>query len=237
MPIDYFNKYLKYKKKYFQLSKDLHDNTYYYEYYSDINEFCHRTKEEYRNCGDFPLNMIRWRITNKNDVTNLQSDYDDIIDKENNVTNMFLQKFFSNEKMIYIEQFNNNTNDYTAIFLNNKPGSLVPGAFIPEEKIPNVFTNISGIPSIPVSKLSRTYNVKKGFYPSKGSGKINLHNFALEMKSRGFNYIILSADGGPQLVSFYESFGFRKFLKVMLSDIEIRFEMFGIIDEIIDKTI
>ena len=55
----------------------------------------------------------------------------------------------------------------------------------------------------------------------------------MNMKCSGYNYIILSALGGPELVSMYESYGFRKF--IYDEDFEC-YDMFGFIDEIIQRT-
>ncbi len=224
MSTDYYNKYLKYKSKYFRLKNNGKYNTSTQHYISDIKEFCEDTFDTYKNCEETWLNRISWYTTEGSALPiELKKNLDNIIDKENPITNEFLTRALGNENMIYIEGFYNNKGEYP-----NNPA----GTFVSQEKIPEIFTNPE---LIPISNVATSYGTKRGFYASKGSGKKNLHQFALNMKCLGYNYIVLSAEGGADLVSMYENYGFRKLIKNKYQD-EDRYSMFGLVSEIIEKT-
>ncbi len=225
MSTDYYKKYLKYKAKYFKLiDGGKYDPSYQY-YYSNIKELCEDTNEEYKDCGDKYLNYIKWIITTIDLIPGFKSNIKagKVIDLENPVTKEFIDRSLQKEKIVYIEEFHNNSSEFA---------KDITGVFVPEENFSVIFREPS---KIPISTIARSHSVKRGFYPSRGSGKINLHQFALKMKYDGLNYMMLYADGGSELVSMYESYGFRKLFKNIDSGKE-RYELFGLIDEIIEKT-
>ncbi len=179
----YKKKYLKYKEKYFKLKNNGKYELSFQEYYKDIPEFCNETNEEYKNCEPVRLNFIKWMEKDKQ-VFSLPSD-ENIVSKENPLTQQFILDLKSGLPFIFIEGFYNNLREYE--------NQLPFGAFVSQNNFSKVFKD-PGI--IPVSNVIRTHVSKQGFYPAKGSGKINLHDFANKMKSLGFKYLFLSANGG-----------------------------------------
>lgn len=225
MSTDYFNKYLKYKAKYFKLKNYGEYEPSYQYYYSDIKELCEDTKEEYKDCADKLLNHIKWMVTTIDLIVGFNTNIrvGKIVEPDNPITKEFIDRVRQKEKIVYIDEFYNNSQEFP---------KDITGVFVPEESFSLIFKEPS---KIPLSTIQRTDTIKRGFYPSRGSGKINLHQFALNMKCTGYNYIMLYADGGQELVSMYESYGFRKLFRNIESGKE-RYELFGLIDEIIEKT-
>ncbi len=223
MSINYKDKYLKYKQKYFQLKK-IHDVNYQ-DYFSDVKQFCNDTKEEYKRCEPFRLNSIKWTFGNKFMFNSgIGVNESKLVYPTNPIVQEFNNFVKQDGTFVYIEGFYNNFNEY------KKEGS---GVFVSEPNIPNIFTNPS---EIPISTISRTHaERKRGFNPTKGSGKVNLHQFALNMKFSGIKYFYLAADGGESLVSLYESYGFIKYIKDG-DESNQYYDMIALVDDVISKT-